>query len=145
MILLQRIKTALESSAQLLTLLSARPADTKIYAFFAGEAYAAQANIGRLPFVLLRDISTAYLFESEPYHGSTRRCVLEIRICVPFSVNRQQTAMEQLQQIKLEILRALKHTPYTDARTREIQQSQSVLSMVLEVDFETTYDEDHAE
>ena len=105
-------------------------------------------NIGRLPVVTIREIQSDYEFQSEPDHFGTRTSGFVIRIYVSTFGNRSNQKFNELQRIKMAILKVL--TQNLNLGTTNIQVSQPIITQCslfqdITISTETSYQNDYLE
>lgn len=112
----------------------------KVYFWLGNEEFTGNINIGRLPLILIKNAENQYDFTSEPFHAGDRKYILQIRIIVPHFISRN--SWELLENIKKQVIIALKDSSYQDFSNSSPTLAQNSLFLDIFVTFDTTFDED---
>lgn len=108
----------------------------------------AQVNLGRLPCVYIRQVSTDYEFQAEPNHFGTRTAEWVITLLVPTFINRSNSQYQILEDMKVAILTALTSSSglgVTNIREEQPEIGQMVTRMNIRITTESTYGNDYTE
>lgn len=105
-------------------------------------------NIGRLPIVTIREVTSNYEFQAEPNHFGTRETIFIIRIYVATFGNRSETQWKRLQDIKNACMIALTTNLNIGSTDMEVLQpviSQMAVYQDIRVTTQTSYDNNYEE
>jgi hypothetical protein len=108
----------------------------------------ATTNMGRLPSINIKQVTTDYQFVAEPDHQVTRTAEFEVKIIVPTFVNRSDTQFLLLEKIKVACISALTQTlslGVTNIREDPAIVNQMTSQMAFKFTTETSGDEDYKE
>jgi hypothetical protein len=145
---ISQIKTTLSSSSTLAIAAGVGSMSNRVFVSVGEIDMTGQLNIGRLPLIYLKEITSEYVFDAEPNHIGTRTVDYSMRIIVPTFINRSETQYLTLERMKAAALSALTknlNLGITNVRTQAPQVTQMATIMDVTFSTETSYDNNYKE
>lgn len=143
-----QIKSILANSSALAIAAGVSSMSNRVFVKVGEVDMTGPVNIGRLPVIYLKQLSSDYTFEAEPGHFGTRKVDYTMRILVPTFMNRSETQYLLLERIKAMALEALTETlelGITDVRVDAPQVTQTATAMDVIFTSESSYDSNYDE
>lgn len=112
---------------------------------FTDDDFSGPINMGRLPMVIIREVSTDYVLDAE--NGGTRDADFIIRIYVHVFKSRQREQSEVLHKIKQAILSELKNSGIenVDNRSTRVETTPYAMYLDITIQSQTSFGLDYGE
>ena len=144
---IELIKSTLEL-ASIATAAGVSSMSNRVFVKIGEEENTGSLNVGRMPYIHIKQVSVNYEFQTEPDHGGSRSSTFIIRIITPSFINRGDTQYKLLEKIKVAVLSALtKETKLgvTNISEYEPKIIQGYILMDIGLTCDTSYNSDYSE